>query len=284
MSNKRMFNKTIIESDAFLDMPLSTQGLYFHLSMNADDYGFVSPKRIMRMIGANDDDLKILYAKRFILGFESGVAVVKHWKINNTIRADRATMTTYEKEYETLTFNEYGAYTETSRVADLASSFNNTTPKVVENSTKPETVTEENDTLPAGLTQKDGQMTAQFSLVKFRLGKVSILESKLSNKGDDAPVKTKTPSVDIDEMFQYWEQTIGYRIDGRIKHNRYACSNLLKKHTKDGLMRLIDGVLLAKADRYAPNIADFTQLQSKFNELISWGQRQKNKSMVGVVQ
>ena len=79
MAERRMFAKTITESDAFLDMPLSTQALYFHLGMNADDDGFVnSPKRIQRLAGASEDDLRLLIAKRFVLAFESGIIVIKH--------------------------------------------------------------------------------------------------------------------------------------------------------------------------------------------------------------
>ena len=87
MAERRMFSKTIIDSDAFLDMPLSTQSLYFHLSMRADDDGFINnPKKIQRMIGCADDDLKLLIAKNFIIPFESGIVVIKHWKIHNYIR------------------------------------------------------------------------------------------------------------------------------------------------------------------------------------------------------
>lgn len=90
MAERRMFAKTIIDSDAFLDMPLSTQALYFHLAMRADDEGFVSnPKKIQKMIGASDDDCKLLILKRYILTFESGIVVIKHWKIHNYIQSDR---------------------------------------------------------------------------------------------------------------------------------------------------------------------------------------------------
>ncbi|HMT18571.1 MAG TPA: hypothetical protein PKD15_00885 [Candidatus Saccharibacteria bacterium] len=112
MAKRRMFSVDIVQSDVFLDMPLSSQALYFHLCMNADDDGFVSPKRVMRMVGANQDDLNILIAKRYVLSFDSGVAVVKHWHINNTIRKDRSIPTTYKKEFGQLTFNEFRAYTE----------------------------------------------------------------------------------------------------------------------------------------------------------------------------
>ena len=97
MAERRMFSKTIIDSDSFLDMSLSTQALYFHLSMRADDEGFINnPKKIMRMIGASEDDLKVLIMKNFILTFESGVIVIKHWKIHNCIRKDRLVTTNYQ--------------------------------------------------------------------------------------------------------------------------------------------------------------------------------------------
>jgi hypothetical protein len=107
-----MFAKTIIDSDAFLDMPTSTQALYFHLSMRADDDGFINnPKRIQRMIGVSDDDLKLLIAKSFIITFESGVVVIKHWKIHNYIRNDRYKPTTYEDEKALLEEKDNKAYT-----------------------------------------------------------------------------------------------------------------------------------------------------------------------------
>lgn len=112
MAERRMFAKTIIDSDAFLDMPLSTQSLYFHLSMRADDEGFINnPKKIQRMIGATEDDLKLLNAKNFIIPFESGVVVIKHWKIHNYIRGDRLVETQYKEEKALLTVKENGAYT-----------------------------------------------------------------------------------------------------------------------------------------------------------------------------
>lgn len=112
MAERRMFAKTIIDSDAFLDMPLSTQALYFHLSMRADDDGFINnPKKIQRMIGGSDDDLKLLAAKNFIIPFESGVVVIKHWKIHNYIRNDRYKPTVYKEEKSLLTSKENGSYT-----------------------------------------------------------------------------------------------------------------------------------------------------------------------------
>ena len=113
MAERRMFAKTIIDSDAFLDMPLSAQALYFHLSLRADDDGFVNnPRKIQRMIGANDDDIKLLIAKQFIIPFDSGIVVIKHWKIHNYIQKDRYRPTSYKEERAMLSLEGNGVYTE----------------------------------------------------------------------------------------------------------------------------------------------------------------------------
>lgn len=107
-----MFAKKITESDTFLDMPSSTQMLYFHLSMNADDDGFVNnPKKIQRMCGASDDDFKLLIAKSFVILFESGVIVIKHWKMHNYIQSDRYRPTDYVEEKSMLGLKKNKAYT-----------------------------------------------------------------------------------------------------------------------------------------------------------------------------
>lgn len=113
MAEKRMFAKSIVLTDAFLDMPMSARCLYFTLGMLADDDGFVgSPKSIMRQCGASQDDMGILLAKRYVLGFDSGVIVIKHWKLNNYLQASRHRPTTYQEELSTLMLDEKGAYTE----------------------------------------------------------------------------------------------------------------------------------------------------------------------------
>lgn len=108
-----MFAKTIIDSDAFLDMPLSTQALYFHLSMRADDEGFINnPKKIQRMVGATDGDARMLIEKNFIIPFDSGVVVIKHWRLHNYIQKDRFKHTVYTEERAALQLKENGVYTE----------------------------------------------------------------------------------------------------------------------------------------------------------------------------
>jgi hypothetical protein len=137
MSQRRMFSPDIVESEEFLTMPISSQALYFHLGMGADDDGFIQPKMIMKMLGANDDDLKVLLAKRFILAFESGVVVIKHWLIHNMIRVDRYKTTRFQDEKKTLKIKENKAYTELG-------------------------------------CQNDNQMAPQVRLGKVRLGKVRL--------------------------------------------------------------------------------------------------------------
>lgn len=120
MANRRMFSLDIIDSDAFMDMPLSTQALYFHLAMRADDDGFVNnPRKIQRMVNSPDDDLKLLIAKQFIIPFKSGVVVIKHWKIHNLVRSDR-----YK---ETVNLQEKAMLSETANKSYIVDSPDETT-------------------------------------------------------------------------------------------------------------------------------------------------------------
>ena len=111
MANRRMFNKQITNSDDFLEMPVSSQCLYFHLSMNADDEGFVNNwKSIMKLSGSKEDDIKVLIAKQYIIPFETGVIVIRHWRLNNYLRNDRFTPTNHQKELAKLTLDENMVY------------------------------------------------------------------------------------------------------------------------------------------------------------------------------
>lgn len=115
MANRRMFSLDVVNTDVFLDMPASSQNLYFHLGMRADDDGFVSsPKRITRLVNCGEDDLKILMSKGFIMPFDSGVVVIRHWKQNNYIQSDRYKKTIYQNELKTLCTNNgvYEPYTD----------------------------------------------------------------------------------------------------------------------------------------------------------------------------
>ena len=111
MAQKRMFNNSVVGSDDFLEMPDSSQNLYFHLSMQADDDGFVDNwKSIMRMTGKKEDDLKILITKSFVIPFETGVLVIKHWRLNNYIQKDRYKETIYKEEKSMLSTDKSNVY------------------------------------------------------------------------------------------------------------------------------------------------------------------------------
>ena len=112
MAERRMFAKSIIDSDAFLDMPISSQCLYFHFGIRADDDGFVNnPKKIVKIINANEDDMRILLAKQFIITFENGIIVLNHWRIHNYIQKDRYKPSIFHKQKSLLILDENNVYT-----------------------------------------------------------------------------------------------------------------------------------------------------------------------------
>lgn len=111
MAQKRMFSLQVVDTDKFMDMSTSAQALYFHLGMHGDDDGFVSsPRKIARAAGCNDDDMRLLAAKGFIIPFDSGVVVITDWKINNTLKNDRYQSTIYQEEMAMLQSDASGKY------------------------------------------------------------------------------------------------------------------------------------------------------------------------------
>lgn len=122
MAERRMFAKTVIDSDLFLEMPITSQLLYFHLSMRADDDGFINkPKSIMRLIGCKDDDMKVLITNQFVIPFESGVVVIKHWRVHNYIQKDRYKPTQYQTEKSKITLDESNVYNmDTDRIQNVS--------------------------------------------------------------------------------------------------------------------------------------------------------------------
>lgn len=180
MANKRMFSLDIVSSDAFLDMPISSQALYFHLGMYADDEGFVNPKRVMRMISAGDDDLKVLLGKRFVLSFKSGVVVIKHWLIHNTIRMDRFNQTQYQEEKNTLTIKENNSYTELATIWQLSG--NQMEPQVKLSEVKLSEIKLGGEDTPAEIARKFFEDLIEFSRVKQNLIENGISDSLAHNE------------------------------------------------------------------------------------------------------
>ena len=190
MAERRMFAKVIVDTDAFLDMPLSAQALYFHLGIRADDEGFVSsPKRIQRLIGAADDDLKLLIAKRFVLAFQSGVIVIKHWRISYALRKERIKPTLYQEEKSTLYLKPDGAYTD--HPVDVV-------PELPEDGDKgfPECRQDDAQVSPE-CHPGDAKMSQQYRLGKYkvgksRLGKDSKEKDRVVGEGKETPQDAAT--------------------------------------------------------------------------------------------
>ena len=189
MAERRMFTQKIIDSDAFLDMPLSTQALYFHLNMRADDDGFVNnPKRIQRTIGASEDDLKLLIAKRFVIGFECGVIVIKHWRMHNTLRKDRYNPTQYQDELAMLDVKDNNAYTE----------------KYIEVHTVPELPQPKIETVATTWQPNGNQLATQYSIGKDSIGKLSI-DNTPADSDESEPVEPPKPKKKKSDKQKYGE-------------------------------------------------------------------------------
>ncbi len=200
MAQRRMFSPEIVESDEFLTMPTSSQALYFHLGMNADDDGFIQPKILMRACGFAEDDLKILLAKRFLLAFDTGVVVIKHWLIHNLIRGDRYKPTRFVEEKKSLILKENKAYTEAVKLG----------------------------------CQNDNQMAPQVRLGKVRLGKDRESESvpekifkgevtdSLETSGKSELVAEPEQEKTLAELVQPYEE----------KHGKEICTAFLLHWTQ----------------------------------------------------
>ncbi|KAK9680652.1 Conserved phage C-terminus [Popillia japonica] len=193
-------------------MPLSTQSLYFHLSMRGDDEGFINnPRKIQKMIGASEDDLKLLIVKGFIIPFESGVVVIKHWKIHNYIRGDRKKATTYSDEKKLLEEKENGAYTlKTDGLREI-----------------------KNPCQSLG-----GHMSvtcpADVSIGKVRLGKVSI--------GKDSNIVEQSPTTyPYKEVIDYLNQAAGKQFKSSTEATKkYIRARFNEGNTLDDFKRVID--------------------------------------------
>jgi hypothetical protein len=199
LAERRMFAKTIIDSDSFLDMPATTQILYFHLAMRADDDGFINnPKKIQRMIGSNDDDLKLLAVKKFIIPFEIGIVVIKHWRIHNYIQKDRYKPTVYIGERQQLQVKQNGAY----------------------------------KALDTGCVQDVSSLDSQVRLGKVRLGKVS----KDTSSPDGSGWENKPYKVGSEMFNHFWTAYPKKRSKGdavkawnKLKIDNLLCTLIMNK-------------------------------------------------------
>ena len=245
MAERRMFAKTIIDSDALLDMPTSTQALYFHLSMRADDDGFLNnAKKIQRTIGCSDDDLKLLVAKKFIIPFQSGIVVIKHWRMHNYIQSDRYKQTVYRDEKSLLTVKKNGSYSlESTNLNDVS-------------------------TLDTECIQDGYSLEAQVRLGKDSIGKDNIL---LSNSYAPKNKKTKKPKEE--------KPSYGYFNNVFLSDEELAKLKADFKDWEDRIERLSDYIQQypSKGEKYSNHLATIRnwarrdkQEQPKQIEKIEW--------------
>ena len=198
MAERRMISKRIADSDAFLDMPLSAQALYFHLCMRADDDGFVNgARRIQRMVGAAEDDARLLITKGFLIMFPSGVVVIKHWKLHNYIPKDRHKPTAYQEEFATLNVKKNGAYT-LKTAEELAAGPAPALPDPDEVETENRQEEPENGPEEAPEECGDGLYTVCIQNVdgvytQDRLGKVRLGEDRIGEE-EDARARATSPA------------------------------------------------------------------------------------------
>lgn len=232
MAERRMFTQKITESDAFIEMPMSSQALYFHLCMNADDDGFVkNPKSIQRLVGCNDDDLKLLIAKRFIIPFDTGVIVIKHWRMHNLLRKDRYKETVYIEEKALLYLKKDGAYT-------LDQSQGRPIPKIG-TSDQPSDEKEADESVATDCQPNGNQMAPQDRLGKDRVGYTE--ESKkenINNNSSSAGARGEEPLESYDDLMTKWE--VGPMVRAALWKFIQHCDFNGRKVTNDKLEDIID--------------------------------------------
>lgn len=248
MATKRMVSSKIVDSDAFLDMPQTSQLLYFHLCMRTDDDGFIgNPKKIMRMIGSAENDITILFTKKFILGFDSGVIVIKHHRINNNWDKHNCKRTQYLEEFNQLKIKENGSYT-----------------------------LDKNSGLP---------VQTEFRLVSD--GKKSLEENRRDkkrieeNNTSEEIAKDEPLHKEITEIIKSFE-TINPECKNFYgnKTQRKACEDLIKEYGYERVLFIVEKTLIKTNDiEYLPNIQTPKQLSQKWSSLESGVRKLKNKQV-----
>lgn len=238
MAERRMFSRTVVETDAFMDMPLSAQALYFHLGLFADDDGFVNnPTTVQRMIGASKDDLRILISKGFLIVFESGVVVITHWSMSNAVRKDRYRSTVYQKEMAMLTQGSNGMY-----------------------------LLKSDNQLTTNWQPSDNQLTTNgcHRLGKDRLGKDRSVEDRNTPSSERSKIAAE-PEADVEAIIlkdgtewrpsqsdfdEYSRLFPTVDVTGEFRMMRSWCNNNpTRRKTKSGVKRFVNGWLSRAQDK-----------------------------------
>lgn len=239
-----MVSLEVIDTDAFLDMPVSSQLLYFHLNSRADDDGFVAnPKKIMRSLGGSSDDLKVIISKKFVIAFEDGVCVIKHWRINNFVRKDIYKETKYLDHKQTLFIRKTGAYTLTddNRAVQLPDGHFNL----------------EDVNVPS--TQR-----------QLRIGKV--------REGKDRKEEPDADASLIVELIHSFEEInpSTSRLYG-MPPQRAACERLIATHGLEKAQKAIKYIMEHRDDRFCPSITTPVQLEAKWAQLEDYARKSVGK-------
>lgn len=229
MAKRRMFSLDVIDTDMFLDMSVGSQNLYFHLAMRADDDGFVSsPKKIVKITNASQNDYDILIAKSFVIPFESGVCVIKHWKMHNLIQKDRYKETIYYKEMASISQDENNVYTmDTECIQDVY------------------------------------KMEPQVRLGKERLGKVR--KEKVS-KDKAISISENKFSQEIGEIIKLFKE-INPALNYGNKTQRKACEDMIKKFGYDNLYRMTEQTIAIQGQAYAPTVSTPHEMYTKLHKI-----------------
>lgn len=263
MAERRMFAKTIVNSDAFTDMPLSAQALYLHIAIEADDWGFVNnPKAIRRSVGASEDDLRLLVAKRFLIAFDSGVVAVKHWLVNNYIQADRRHQTKYQAELSMLFVDENKSYTftDTGRLAaETFSRVSKMDTKRIQNVSKVDT----------SCIQPVSKMDTEVRLGKDRLG-----ESSNSSRVDTQP----NPKEDVQAKPAPRAKKPKHKTV--VKHQRGAHANVkLTDEEMDKLKARFPDDYLERIDQLSWYLATHdVRYKSHYLVILNWARQDEKKN------
>ncbi len=244
MAERRMFAKTIIDSDAFLDMPLSSQALYFHLSMRADDDGFLNnARKIMKIAGANQNDYDLLLAKRFVIQLDDGICVIKHWRIHNYIQNDRYKPTVYQDKFKNLAIKSNKSYVLKNDLIDTE-----------------DVILIENNPDKTKCIHNVSKVETQVRLDKYSIDKYSIL---LVN--DEEYIINQ-------ELFNSFKDTYKFiNVEEEIlKIQSWCLSNPTKRKTRKGALRFVNGWLNRandqKMDKQSSNQKNVKNTPDWYNE------------------
>lgn len=282
MAQKRMFDKIITNDDNFLEMPNSTQALYFHLSMNADDDGFVNNwKSIMKITGTKEDDLKILISKSYLIPFDSGILVIKHWRINNYLRGDRYRPTQFQKEFNMLENHENKAYQLKSEWSTIGIPLVN-----------PDKIRIDKNRIEKNREEENSIEDTKMSLKTDKIDKMSLKTDNLSSN-DSLAIASPTPTENKKEVFNnflniYNEECTNLPKCLKITEKRkVAINKCLKEKIDEEVFREIcikanqSNFLIGENDRNWKADFDFVTRSDKAMQILEgkYENRQKNNNI-----